>query len=709
MITAFALLSVSSIFCQLNNTTFYLLNDVTVANDNITLDLNGPVKYNIFKISNPPRLVVDLTNTEQNVTAARKEQEINGKLIKRVRTRQFQNEPTKIARVVLDLEKIVSYKASMDNNQVMITLVNETSVPEGESVSAPAATVAPATPAEKPSTTTTAQSKKAAGEKSQQSIKKQAEPPAEKPVPAESSAESQQVASGPESATPPVSTEPAITQPAAADQPVVAETKPQEEKQAKKTAVPAKKESKKTKQAAVKKPAVSEPAAKNEAVPVQPVVQVPVKPIPVKKAAVTKKAEAPPSNLRTRLALPKTLVTLEYQDADIRDVLQIMSLRSGLNIICGADVSGTITLSLKDVPFDQAFNTMLSLKGLSSIPVGDNIVRVLTPNQLMTERQQALTFTKVFALNYADAADMMTNLTSIRNLEGRKGLISVDKRNNALIITDTQEGLMSCEQLIRELDIKPDQVCIEARMVDVNLNDLSELGVNWNFTGTKVDQPGTGVKRNNVGVTASGESLIVTGSEGSGVSLTNVGTSLAAPLSGGFFNFGYINNTSMLMATLGALVTQNKTKVLANPRITTLNNELATIMIVDKMPYKTTTMNQNVVTESWAFIDAGVKLSVTPTISPDGWITMRVKPEVSVPVSGAVGAVNTRQTDVIVMVQNNETIVIGGLIREDEIKSLQKVPFLGDLPLLGELFKYKQDTKKKTELLIFITPKILEN
>ena len=599
---------------------YFILSDISFNNNQILLNLNGEVKYNIFKISNPPRLVVDLTDVEQNVPADKKEVEVNDSVLKRIRVRQYQNEPTKIARIVLDLVKIVSYKAELEGTNILITLLAEEEQP--------------AQPAE-----------------------------------AAKVAESEQMKQE--------------EQPAAIKEEAITVTKPVEKQ----------------------KIAAKKPVAKPKTAPV---------PEPKKQVAAKKSAIKQAISSRVRdINLPKTMVTLEYQDADIRDVLQVMSLRSGINIICGQDVMGTITLSLKDVPFNQAFDTILALKGLSSIPIGENIVRVLTPSQLQQERQQALTFTRIFMLNYADAEEIKSELDAIKSLEqGRKGVISIDKRNNALIVTDSQEGLLDIEQLIRQLDLKPFQVTIEAKIVDVRLDDSTSLGVNWNYGSFNEAKAGAGVNASRSVDTVGNQKLTATLGDKGGYNIVEAQSVLPTGAVGGIFSFGYITNTQALVARLAALTTQGKSKILSSPRITTINNKEATIEITEKIPFKTITVTPTGVTqESWSSETAGIKLNVTPIISPDGWVTLKVLPEVSVPVPGAAGAapaVRTRKTQATVMVRNQETIVIGGLISESDIREAQKIPLLGDLPILGALFRYKSNIKGKTELLIFITPRILE-
>ncbi len=404
------------------------------------------------------------------------------------------------------------------------------------------------------------------------------------------------------------------------------------------------------------------------------------------------------------LKLPQESISLHFQDTDIREILRLFVAKSGINIIYGDDIKGTLTIHLDNVPFDQALNTVLSLKGLVYLTVGPNILRVITPEILAAERAKAVTYTKIYPLNYAKAEEVKPQLDAIRSAEGRKGIISVDSRMNSLIITDTREGLEAVEKLIKELDKKPQQVMIEAQLIDVKLTELDELGVNWLYK--ERDSAATQKTAYPAGVDESQEKYVT------GDSL-KAEAKITVPDSGLIFNFGRVTDRIRLNAKLAASVAEGKTRVLANPRVATINNKEAKILIGDKIPFKTTTLAASGVSqESWQFLDAGVKLTVTPTITQDQTIILKVKPEVSVPTGGGAGVppqVGTREAEVTVMVKNEETLVIGGLIREEDYRNLEKIPYLGDLPILGNLFRYRKDTKQRTELLVFLTPRIIED
>ena len=421
-----------------------------------------------------------------------------------------------------------------------------------------------------------------------------------------------------------------------------------------------------------------------------------------------------------KFVLPKTPITLECVDADIQDVLHMLAVKSGVNIIYGPDVTGKITISLKNVPFDKAFENILRISKLVYLIVADNIVRVGTPQVIEQERTMQVMYTKIFPLNYAVADDVKAHLDQILKAEGRtKGVITVDKRTNSLIVTESEEGLSYIEEWIKKLDTKPYQVTIEAQVIDISIDDLSELGVQWGIRSVEAE-PGSGVSYKLDDV--SGGGATVKGIEATAKELQSAifTAPTGAPLESAVFLFGKFTDALAISARLSALITQGKAKVLSNPRVTTLNNKTATIIAGEKIPYKTAITQTTtgggagvgqVVQEQWEYITAGIQLTVTPTVSPDGWITLTVKPQVDIPQIAAPGVpptVKSRQTEVTVMVKDNEPLVIGGLISDSDIDAIKKLPLLGDLPILGYLFKYKTTQKRRTELIILITPRIVK-
>jgi type IV pilus assembly protein PilQ len=435
-----------------------------------------------------------------------------------------------------------------------------------------------------------------------------------------------------------------------------------------------------------------------------------------------------PGNQRTTalimggISLPKTAITMDFQEADIRDVLHLLAVKSGSNIIYGADVTGPITVHLDRVPFDQAFQTVLTLKGLVALPMGSKIIRVVSSTGLTQEQSQAATFTRVFRLNYANADDVKRPVDAIRSAAGRKGVSTVDSKTNALIITDTQEGLKEVEDLIPVLDKKPQQVDIESKIVEVSLDNNSQTGISWQYANTS----GAGGKykiggsESETGATlvpgrmtnAAGEdSIRPVGPDTSiGSAMRGSGVTLNSITDAGF-SFLTRQGTYLLSAQIAALATQDRVKILSTPHIVTTNNEEAKIIVADRIPYQVSTITNGTISNAVQFIEAGVKLTVKPTVNADRRITLKVKPEVSNPIGTQIIAnlpprVNSRNAETTVVLRDGETIAIGGLITERVQKTVRGVPILMSIPILGYLFKTTENSKARVELIVFLTPKI---
>ena len=412
-------------------------------------------------------------------------------------------------------------------------------------------------------------------------------------------------------------------------------------------------------------------------------------------------------------SISKQIVSLDFNDADIRDVLRILAVKGGINIVYGDDVKGRVTIHLDDVVFDDAVTMILKIKGLVMKRVSKNILRVITPEILAQERSKAVTFTKIFTLNYGVAGDVKGELDALR-AKGAQTIIGTDTRMNKLIVTATPEELENIEMLIKNLDVKPAQVLIEAKIMKVRRSDVGGLGVDWSFTKTFTDNadrtdvigeamaPGKSTLQGGTVVDLSGQP--VTGA-------TGAGTGVSFPvLGGGVVSFGSIANEMALNLALSAMQDKGKSKILACPKVATLNNQEARILIGQKVPFVTTRVDASgVATQTTEFIDVGTRLVVTPTINIDKMITLKIKPEKSSVDEwrDAGPVISTQEVETTVLIRDSETIVIAGLIDDKDIAQDTKVPFLGDIPLIGYLFKKKTWDKERDELLIFLTPHIM--
>ena len=386
--------------------------------------------------------------------------------------------------------------------------------------------------------------------------------------------------------------------------------------------------------------------------------------------------------------LPRDLISFDYVDADVKDVISMLVSKIGANVIFAKGVSGSISITLKDVPFDEAFKTILNDQNLATQQVGDSILRIASPQTLVSEQKKAMPQTKVFFLNYSKADVVMAQVVSVAAAKKRTVSCSADLVNNALIVTDTPMGLEEVSRLIKSLDKTPKQVLIEVKLVEVAFNNDFELGIQWAASGTKDN--------------------------------TVYGADVNLPVNViyGAFRLGKIASNYMFDSVISAYARKGKAKILSDPKVATLNNKEASINITTEIPYTTTEttastppINTIIVT----YITTGIVLKVLPIITSDGRVSLKLNPKISqvspaVPaVIGGAPGIDTRSIDTEVIVADRETIVIGGLIYDFMNEGEFKIPLLGDLPLLGWLFKKKTKNRERRELLIFVTPKIIQS
>jgi type IV pilus assembly protein PilQ len=624
---------------------------LSIGNDTVTIKLSAATQYNDFLTSDPPRLVVELFDAQDEVGA--KELPGQGRFLKRVRVSQFQSSPRMISRVVMDLKATAGYRLAQAGNSLVVQLVDESGA---EPAAAPSA--APATDQDSP---------------------------ADQP-PAESAAK------------------PSIV--------------PKAQGAAGVLAVPA----------SATETSAELSAMASEGAPAPAPAKAEPRPEPGPRASHAGTRISAGGDIMARL--PKDLVTLDFDETELRDVLKLMAAKAKINIIYGNDVSGStpVTLHLNDVPFNEAMQTLLSMAGLVTTQVGDNILRILTVTELSKQRTQATNITKVIPLNYSKAGDILPSLAAVRTAEGRTGSATADAKTNSLILTESPDGMATEERLIAQLDVKPKQVLIEAKLIELTLSNSLDLGIQWNYLSNDTAKIGNQVGSNLIGTlanpAASASPIATPLNQNANFAPVNPGslsqgTGVNLPANNvlGALTLGRITNNFYLAATLTAAATAGKVKVLSDPKIATLNNQPANINVTTQYPYLTSsvaTTAGGAISSNVQYVSVGIQLSVTPTINADGRIMLNINPNVTQPsataptnaASGAPG-IDQRQAQTTVLVKDGETIVIGGLITDSVTDTIAKIPLLGDIPILGWLFKSKHKQHTRSELLIFVTPKIL--
>ena len=389
--------------------------------------------------------------------------------------------------------------------------------------------------------------------------------------------------------------------------------------------------------------------------------------------------------------------SLVFDNAEIRDILRLIAEISNLNIIASDEVKGNVTLRLIDVPWDQALDLILDITSLGMVQEG-NVVRVLPKEKIRSMKEAELTavrsqekleplVTEVVTVSYADLGSVSG---PVKNMLSDRGNITEDSRNKYLIVTDIQVRIDKIKELITILDTPERQVMIEARIVEVDSSYTSQLGINWGLETTNSSS-----NLENISLGAGGDYL--------------VGTSLAAVgVSGGLgagFTFGDIGlNSTVLDLRISALEGDSKAKVISTPRVTTLNGEEALISQGTEIPYQTVEDGEVKI----EFKEVLLELKVTPVINPDGSVILAIEAKNDSPITGGDGALNTKTAKTKVLVNDGETTVLGGIFIERDGDEAAGVPFLRNIPGIGHLFKSKEKSTSKNELLIFVTPRILD-
>ncbi|MFZ2315051.1 MAG: type IV pilus secretin PilQ [Gammaproteobacteria bacterium] len=416
-------------------------------------------------------------------------------------------------------------------------------------------------------------------------------------------------------------------------------------------------------------------------------------------------------------------LSFQFQKIDIRVLLQLIAKSSGRNFIIGDAVKGTVTLSLEDVTWRQALNIVLKTHALASRQVG-NVIFISTIEEITNNETKQLQSEETIAnlaplqsrllrLKYTNAADMAKLLKGQQgNLLTPRGEVAVDTRTNSLIIRDTAKTVNDLVREIRQLDIPARQVLIEARIVNIDTTYESELGVKFGLSDTR-----------HLSGTLAGANQLT-----QGIAVSDI-TPLAQRLNfnvpaNQLFDGSTPGSIALALARIGpvmldlelsALEGERHAQVISRPRVVTSNQEKAVIQTGEEIPYQESTSSG---ATSVVFKKAVLSLEIVPQITPDNKIVLKLKAtqdtrgdNIAVGQSGGtpttIPAINTQAVESNVLLYDNETIVIGGVYRVIKLNTLDRIPFFGSLPVVGALFSHKGEHDEKHELLIFITPKII--
>lgn len=600
---------------------------VVPAGDAVRIEISrvGEVEFKAFAMSDPDRLVIDCIGARHDIGMV-PEYPGNG-IVRSVRTSQYQNEPVQITRIVVDLKRTVDWTITASGELQVVELTADRPVPKtagaparGAGQTAPTPLAAAAMGPVLPLTT-----------------------PVEAPAPSLK--------------------EETVSEPATHDSPWIADE--------------------------------LRPAQAQTDVPDEPWVTIEEQPRTDRPAGVVPPEAWVQNYVRGApaagggAATGQRKITLDAQGADIKTVLRTISDFAGVNIVAGKDVKGEVYVHIKDTPWEEALDIMLRAYGYG-YREEYGMIRVAESTQLIKEELDEKTaerkkdellplMTKIVFVNNSNAEEMRA---ALENLVSQRGMISVDEGSNTLIVNDIEKNIEKIEAMVRELDKRTYQVDINAKLVEVDVEAVQELGIEWGALN-----------------------LSASGLSGTGSAV--VSEKLA--LSSGTAKFGTVQSWGEFGIMLQSLERENRANIISNPRITTMDNREARILVGKEIPLIVADEAGNPITE---LTKIGIMLQVTPHVNSDRTITLDMHPEVSElqSESTAQGGViiATAEADTRVIVANGETAVIGGLIKDVETQVHRGVPVLKDIPYLGWFFSSRTTANKKQELVIFVTPTIVE-
>ncbi len=404
-------------------------------------------------------------------------------------------------------------------------------------------------------------------------------------------------------------------------------------------------------------------------------------------------------------------ISVEFRDTPLDDVIRAIAKQVDLDIVKGPDVTGNVTATLTDVPLEEALNHILTSYGAGFV-ASENMIRIVPASQLTEESEK--TVSKIYRIVYADVKDVEKALAKVIS---KRGTLSFNPGTSNIMVTDTESKVAAIDTFIKEMDRRTPQILVEVRIYDVTDSDTLDLGVEW-FAGRNT---GRGTGRAGFGLGADGGPVtdfsrsdpFATGLFESGISTT---------ASTGTLDFGIITDHMDVDVLISAIQERDSAKLLANPRLLVLDNEEAYFKAIQEIPYQQLQQGGFESFGTTEFKEVGVELTVTPHVAKDGLIRLHIVPVFSVQVDsipittiGSGGSqisspqpvIDTRETNTKALVKDGETIVISGMRKQSLEKETSKIPLLGDLPLVGALFRFNGQRNVNSELVVFITPRIV--
>jgi type IV pilus assembly protein PilQ len=398
-------------------------------------------------------------------------------------------------------------------------------------------------------------------------------------------------------------------------------------------------------------------------------------------------------------------ITVTFVENPIDEVIRVIAEQADVDIIKSPTVVGNVTASLTDVPLKEALSNILAAHGYGFVS-DKNMIRI-APIGDLTMQAEAMVH-KIYHITYANVTQIEQALLKFKSA---KGSVSSNPGTSHLIVTDTESQIKAIDTFIKEIDQITPQIMVEARIYDITNTDLLDLGIEWQAGRNTVYGAGTGGTSDQTGL-ITGVGTNPTGSREPFATSLWQSDSRETSQAIGAIRFGWLTRHVDIDMILHAQKEDIQAKLLANPRIMVVDNEAASFDIVRQIPYKETTVSAGGSTETIKFKDVGVSLKVTPHVTRDGLLRLNIAPEFGVVVSQDdatnVPTVDTRKVQTIALVRDGSTVVLGGLRKKDVSKRMNKIPLLGDLPIIGVLFRFESEDTANTEIVVFITPKIVE-
>ena len=396
-------------------------------------------------------------------------------------------------------------------------------------------------------------------------------------------------------------------------------------------------------------------------------------------------------------------VSIDVSDVPIEMVIRQLAEQVNVDFIISPKVTGNVTVTLTDVSVEEALQSILDVHGCSFIK-GKNVVKILSREEIpeITDRL----VTQTFEIIYADVEQVVDALQKFLSNQGK---VSYIKGTSYLIITDTEPKI----KLIEKIDRITPQVLVEVRIYDITSKDNLDLGIDWyasrrtNFSSNNFSDSDITVSKNGT------DTYLNSNTDPAVIGTFSGGTNKTADATMGYLRLGILNKHLDIDAQLRAEKENIEAKLLANPRIRVIDNQKAIFEIVTENPYVERTINGSNITETVKFKPVGTRREVTPQVARDGKIRLHILPEFGIVVgsvqvsTSTVPIVDTRKVDTTALVNDGEAVVLGGLRKKDTTKQVNKVPLLGDLPILGNLFRFEGETTTVAELVVFITPRII--